>query len=177
MLGGFGLMLMAPASILYYVDILPLSHENITVARYLCMGLGVISTSFLWQRGLRKVEISKLTSLLLFGFGLFPVCLLLAKVYGPWLYIGFFLYGVAQAGSNLLWHLSGILFAGEDDSPKYSTVNILTVGIRGVVASELGGILCYVLNPMIILGLGGLFCFIGCGYMLLKKPVSLPIQG
>ena len=88
-----------------------------------------------------------------------------------WFYLSFILYGIAQAGSHLLWNLSGALFAGEEDSSPYSRVNILMVGLRGRVVPAIGGLLCDLVGPGPMLVLGSLICFGGVVYMSTMTPV------
>lgn len=176
MIGGFGLMLINPALIIYYAETLCLSHENLTTARYICMGFGVLLSTVLWRKAIAHSSVSKLTLLILVGFGLFPLLLLCAKTQFVFLYIAFLLYGVVQAGSHLLWHLSGTLFASEEESSsKYTGTNVLMVGIRGLIGPLLGGILTATFGPMIVLTLGALICLSGAVFMLrsrLRKKVS-----
>jgi len=166
MIGGFGLMLLAPALPIFYVDVLELSHSNIAIARFVLMGIGVVSSSFLWRRGIEKLPLSKLTGFVLIGFCQFPLTLLLALFYPSFLYLAFFLYGIAQAGSHLIWNLSGLLFSGDDESSKYSNVNILMVGLRGAVGPLLGGLFCDFFGPIPILVCGVIIFSFG-GWLML----------
>lgn len=172
MIGGFGLMLINPALIIYYAETLFLSHENLTTARYIWMGCGVIVSTALWRQAISKYSVRTLTLWILIGFSLFPILLLFAKAQLIFLYIAFLLYGIAQAGSHLLWHLSGTLFASEEESSsKYTGTNVLMVGIRGLIGPALGGILAASLGPMITLALGAVICLTGALFMKLKSPV------
>ncbi len=175
MIGGFGLMLIAPALAIYYAEVIHLTHQDISIARYIWMGVGVISTTSFWRMGLNSLKVTSLTLFILVGFGLFPLTLLFAKVSLIYLDIAFFLYGVAQAGSHLLWHLSGTLFAKKDESSsKYTGVNVLMVGVRGLIGPILGGILCHLFGPSIMLALGSLICFSGAIYMRLSQKEKTP---
>lgn len=168
MIGGFGLMLLAPVLPIYYTESLLLTHENITIARYIWMGMGVILTTSLWRRGLNVLKISSLTFLILIGFGLFPLMLLCARFSLIYLDIAFFIYGIAQAGSHLLWHLSGTLFAEQNESSsKYTGVNVLMVGVRGLLGPVLGGFLFYLIGAVPLLIFGFLICFSGA--LFIKK--------
>lgn len=166
MIGGFGLMLMIPCFALFAVDTLSLSHIQFTTGRSMLMGVGITLSAYFWRKKMALSNISKLTQSILLGFGLFPITLLLAPYHMTWFYLAYFLYGIAQAGSHLLWNLSGTLFAGEtEDSSPFSRVNILMIGLRGLVAPALGGLLCYSFGPKIVLALGALVCFSGIFYM------------
>src|SRR3989339_709155 len=147
MMGGFGLMLIAPSLSLFYVDTLNLAHSQLITGRSIFMGIGVVLSSFFWKKALAKLETSQLTLRILIGFGLFPLALVLAPFQIHWFYFSFILYGIAQSGSHLLWNLSGTLFAKDEDSSQFSRVNILMLGLRGIIAPALGGILCQVFGP------------------------------
>jgi MFS family permease len=174
MIGGSALMLMAPALSTYYVDTLKLSYSNITTARFIFMAIGVAGSSLLWKKGLSRISLLKLTVWVLFGFGLFPLALLLAQVDTWFLYLAFFIYGIAQAGSHLIWSLSGTLFApDQDNSSPYTRVNILMLGLRGAVMPLMGGLLCDLWGPKPILGIGTALCFYGMLY-LFKRQARVP---
>ena len=176
MIGGFGLMLITPASIIYYTEVLALTHDHLTIARYIWMGLGVIFSSILWRRGIQAISIGRLTSYIIFGFSLFPLFLLFAKTGLFWLNIAFLFYGIAQAGSHIIWNLSGTLFAIDEDSSKFSSVNILMVGLRGTIGPFLGALLCNQLGPIPVLLLGLSLCLGGGVFMFAKKPKPIATQ-
>src|ERR1700722_6533397 len=173
MIGGSALMLMGPALSSYYVDMLKLSYSNITTARFIFMAIGVAGSSLLWKRGLSHISLLTLTRWVLFGFGLFPMALLLARVDLWFLYVAFFFYGIAQAGSHLIWNLSGTFFAGDQDSSPYTRVNILMLGLRGAVMPLAGGLLCDLLGPIPILSVGMLLCFYGMYYLRKRQTLTL----
>lgn len=170
MIGGSALMLMAPALSSYYADTLALSYTNITTARFIFMAIGVAGSSLLWKKGLSHIPLLKLTMWVLLGFGLFPIALLLAKIDLWFLYLAFFIYGVAQAGSHLIWNLSGTFFAAEHDSSPYSRVNLLMQGLRGAVMPLIGGVLCEFIGPIPVLILGMCLCLYGVRYLFLCIP-------
>lgn len=174
MIGGFGLMFITPAVNIYYVDALDLTHHHLAMARYIWMGLGVVLSSFLWRRGLDKIPLSRMTAFIIFGFSLFPFALLFAGMNLFWVNIAFLFYGIAQAGSHLIWNLSGTLFARDEDSSKFSGVNILMVGLRGVIAPVLGGLFCDLFSPFPILITGMMICLSGAALMLWRAPRGLP---
>jgi MFS family permease len=165
MIGGSALMLMAPALSSYYVDTLNLTYSNMTTARFIFMAIGVAGTSLLWKKGLGRLSVLKLTVWVLLGFGLFPIALLMAKIDLWFLYLAFLFYGIAQAGSHLIWNLSGTFFAGEQDSSPYTRVNILMLGLRGAVMPLIGGLLCDLFGAVPILMIGTTLCFYGAFYL------------
>lgn len=169
MMGGFGLMLIAPSLSLFYVDELKIGHSELITGRSILMGVGIVLSSYFWRKGLVKLSTSALTLRILIGFGLFPLTLILSSFHIRWFYLSFIFYGIAQAGSHLLWNLSGTLFSKNEDSSQFSRVNILMLGLRGILAPALGGVLCQLFGPVPILMIGGMICFAGAFYMRKKR--------
>lgn len=173
MMGGFGLMLIAPSLSIFYVDKLQLAHSQLITGRSILMGVGIVLSSYFWRRALANRSIPNLTLHILLGFALFPFVLILATWHIQWFYVAFILYGIAQAGSHLLWNLSGTLFAKEEDSSQFSRVNILMLGLRGMIAPALGGLLCKLTGPIFVLTLGALCCLSGAWYMAFQAKKNL----
>jgi MFS family permease len=168
-LGGFGIMLALPALALFYADTLQLSHMEIASGRYIFMGLGYLFFSPLWAKAMQKKSINFLMGFVCLGFAFFPLFITFALWSRIWIYIAFFSYGITQAGSHLLWNLSGPLFAGEEDSSKFTGINVLMVGLRGLIAPLLGGALCAIFTPLAVLLIAFFICLFGGFYMLFKK--------
>ena len=165
MIGGFGLMLISPSLSIFYVDFLKIDHSQLITGRSILMGIGIVVSSFFWRKAISKLSVSQLTSKILVGFGLFPLILILSLINMQWFYLSFIFYGIAQAGSHLLWNLSGTLFALNEDSSQFYRVNILMVGLRGIIAPIMGGLMCKFLGPVPTLILGALICLGGAQYM------------
>lgn len=158
MLGGSGLIVMQPAFPAFFMDILHLSYTELGVAMTVCKGIGYALSSIVWARWMDKVNIYRFTSLVTFCAALFPLGLLTAQIYEGWIYIAYLLYGVMQAGSELSWKFSGLIFAKEEDSSLFSSVNVLSVGIRGCVAPFVGSLLCFGTSASSVLILGFTLC-------------------
>jgi hypothetical protein len=154
MAGGAGYMLIVPALSLYYADVLSLSHMDMALGRCLFMGLGYVISSPCWAWAMNKYEFSRLTAVICVGFGLFPLLILFASMGLFWFFLAFILWGVVQAGSHLLWNLSGTIYAGSGDSSPYTSVNVLSVGLRGCIAPLLGGFLCDFMGPVPVFTIG-----------------------
>ena len=80
--------------------------------------------------------------------------LVLAKWQLWWFYAAFFMYGVGQGGSHLVWHMSGPHFSGKEESARYTGVNVAMAGLRGAVGPPLGGWLSVVFGALPVLGVG-----------------------
>lgn len=160
---GFGIMFCLPA----LPQLLDTSFKNLASARTIFYALGFIATSPLWARLLSRIPVRHFASLIFLSFALYHL-LLFKSLFGA-----FLLYGVSQAGSRLLWHLSGPLFAKEEDSIRFSGVNVMAVGIRGMIAPALGSAFCAHTSPTLALGVGISFCLFASFLMLIKVPVPL----
>ncbi len=160
MLGGGGLMVMQPALPLFFIDFLNMSYTELAVAISLCKGVGFTLTSRPWANLFGRMSIYRLSSLVTFLACLFPFLLLFAQVHLAWIFFAYVIYGVMQAGSELSWHLSGPVFSGKEDSSPYSSVNVMTAGLRGCIAPCIGSLLCLSSNATIVLIIGGLLCLL-----------------
>jgi hypothetical protein len=172
MIGGFGLMLIAPARICYFDDVLSLTTSQYCSGQYLWMGIGVFLATSLWRWGLSRYSLDRMMTLMLVGFSLFPIALLLGQIDLLFFYLAFFFYGVAQAGSHLLWNLSGGYFARQEQSAMYSTVNLHMIGIRGLIGPLCGAWLSEYLSPQFAMASGAVICLLGACYLYVTKRAS-----
>lgn len=152
MLFGSGLMLLQPALPLFFVDILNLSYTEIAVALTLCKGCGFALSSPLWAKKMAQNTPTSLLISITFLSTVYPLFLYFSTWHVVWLYAAYFLYGIFQAGSELLWNLSGPYFAKNRPSTAYTTLNIAAVGIRGSFVPALGSFLCMAIGivPVIL---------------------------
>jgi MFS family permease len=176
MFGGASLMMINPVKSIYFADHLALSAAQLTLARTLFIGLGIAGSSLVWQNFLDKFGIQTLTYWILILFAFFPLMIFGSSFHITLFYLAHLLYGIAQGGSHLVWHLSGPIFAGNEDSSLYTTVNILMVGLRGAIAPLLGGLLCDILGPLPILLLGASIAAYGA-YHMKRKTIYSSAQG
>lgn len=158
MLGGGGLMIMQPALPFFFVDLLHLSFTQMGLAIAACKGIGFILASPFWRKLFSTIDIFRFSGLVTFLAALFPLILLFSQYSISLLCIAYLVYGVMQAGSELSWHLSGPLFARDDDSTAYSNTNVLTVGLRGCIFPFLGSWLYSMTNPFVVMLLGAFLC-------------------
>ena len=152
-LGGFGLMICRPS-----VDIiiagLELSYIQLFICRTVLKAAAILLSARLWAKLLCRRRILYTSWCVLVGFSLFYIFLLSTKSFPEALFLAYFLYGLAQSGSHLVWNLSGTLVAEKESSTPYSSVNVLSVGIRGIIAPLMGALLAkYIgLHPTLVLG-------------------------
>lgn len=165
MFGGIGLMLIMPALVLYSADDLMVTHVDMILSRFVWMGVGFVLSTPFWRRKMSYEGIFKFTAAANALFALSALAWILASYQGAFFFVAFFLYGIAQAGSHLSWNLSGPLFAGREPSSLFSTVNILTVGLRGLIVPWVSTLLCSAIGAVPVLWLGFFFCFSGAIYL------------
>lgn len=165
MLGGAGLMIYQPALPHFFVDTLNLSYTKMLLALTLCKGIGFLLASSFWTRLFGRWDIFRFSGLVTALAALFPLVLLGAQTHIAFLYCAYALYGVMQAGSELSWHMSGPVFAKEQESSLYSATNVLTVGIRGCVAPFLGSLLYVYTNSMAVMLVGSVLCLLATRYL------------
>lgn len=156
MLGGMGLVLMQPALPIFFADILKLNYTELTAALAVFKGIGFALSTNRWTKLINRIDIYRYSALVTLFACLFPVILFYAKFHIGWLYVAYIFYGIMQAGSELSWNLSGMIFAGKEESIHYSNVNILAVGVRGAIVPALGALICALFDPIATLVVGGL---------------------
>ncbi len=172
MMGGIGLMLIMPALVLYSADDLAISPADMVMSRFVWMGLGFVLATPFWRRKISYENLYWLTGIACLLFAVSALCWILGVLNLGWFFTAFFFYGMAQAGSHLIWHLSGPLFAGNQGSSLFSTVNILTVGLRGLIVPFLAGFLCEWVGALPVLALGLLGCLSGAVYLFAQKSLK-----
>ena len=159
MLWGLGLMVIQPALPIFVVDWLGVSYVEIAAAVSVAKGIGFSLSAPLWGRLLEKKSIFQVSSIIFGAMGFFPVILCFANVQIAWLYIACFWYGVGQAGGHLIWNLSGPIFAGKEESHRYTGVNVAMAGLRGIFGPSIGGYLSVIWGPIQVLAIGAILCF------------------
>ncbi len=171
-IAGSGLMFAKP-SIPGYLTSMNLSFLEIFSLFTLLEGLGFVLTASLWAKYLEKAGVHKTASLIATCFSLQPL-LLIMPVSTPWcIFLAYFFYGAAQAGSRLVWNLSGPLLCGNDSSSQYTSVNILAIGVRGCFVPLLGAAFTQAFSPEASLFVSFLLMLGGAFYLLnLKKAVQ-----
>lgn len=160
MIGGAGVLIFQTALPQYFIDVLQLSYMELALALTLCKGIGFALTSSLWAKWIHKVNIYRFIGWVTLVACLTPFCLIAAKFNIAWVYFGYFVYGIMMAGSELSWNMSGPIFAKNEDSSVYTTVNVVTVGLRGCFVPALGTLLTYWTNSTTVLMLGGILCLL-----------------
>jgi hypothetical protein len=166
LLGGAGLIIIQPMLPTFFVDELHLSYTKLLVALTLCKGIGLILTSRIWTHLFRKLDIHRLSALVVAIAALFPIILIGAQGKIFLLYLAYGIYGAMQAGSELSWKMSGPVFAKQEDSSFFSSVNIMAVGIRGCVVPFLGSFIGFFTSATVVMLLGSFLSLLSAGQLL-----------
>jgi MFS family permease len=161
MLGGGGLMLMQTTLPSFFVADLELSYTEILLALAFCKGIGFALASPFWVRQFSRQNLFSFGGVVAFLASLFPLILLCGHFQTVWIYSAYFLYGIMQAGSELAWHLSGPHFSQNEESSPYSSVNILTVGLRGLIIPALGSLIFLMSNATTVFLAAALLSLLG----------------
>jgi predicted MFS family arabinose efflux permease len=178
MIAGFGVMLWQPALPVFFMDTLNLSYTELATAIALCKGVGYVIASPLWANLFNRSTIFRFYGTVSFLFCLFPLLLILAPTQLLWLYVAYILYGVTQSASEMSWSLSGPAFAqDQEDSSVYSSINVLSVGLRGCIAPPLGSYLLAFGGSKLDMLLGSFLCFIAAVHMIVcaTRKFQIPI--
>jgi predicted MFS family arabinose efflux permease len=170
MAAGFGIMLIQPALTFFAVDQLHVGYLQMAGALSIAKGLGFVVSSPVWGRAIEGRSVFPIASCVFACMGAFPLLLAAASWEGSLLYCAYFVYGIGQGGSHLVWHLSGPHFAGSEESSRYSGVNVAMAGLRGAVAPPLGGVVAVEWGAVPTLLLGGVVCLLSALQM--RKPLE-----
>lgn len=158
MLAGTGTMISHPVLPQFFVDILQLSYTEMAMALTLCKAVGFLATMPLWGRYIKTADIFLYAAWPPLCICCFTFLLLLAPSHIAYLFAAYLCYGFMQAGGEISWHLSGPIFSKDRDSSLFSSINVLTVGLRGCLVVPLGSLLGFYLGPYFVIVLGGFLC-------------------
>lgn len=161
----------------YLIEHLQVSYKDIAISIAFFKALGYTLTSSLWVKKMQQLSIYKASSLIFLCVSCFPLLLIASYTYKLALYAAFGIYGVGLAGNHLIWHMSAPFFSRGEDSSPYSAVNVLMVGVRGLVAPMAGAVLGQLLGLQPVLWIATVLCLIAATYMAwleTNRPVSEP---
>ncbi len=163
-IAGSGLMFAKP-SIPGYLREIQLSFSEIFLLFTLLEGLGFILTASGWAKLLEKSGIHKTSIFVAICFSLQPLFLIMPVGTASFAFLAYFFYGAAQAGSKLVWNLSGPLLCGNDSSAQYTSVNILAIGVRGSFVPLLGATFTHLFSSEATLAVSFFLMIIGAFYL------------
>ena len=157
MIYGVAFMMMLPVTPIFLVDDLQLDYATIGLARGAIYQLVTILAIFLFGRmydrmtphalAARVFSLLALHPLLLIGSQLVPGMMI------PAVFASYILFGVAMGGVSILWSVSSVRFAGEEDAGVYQAVHVAATAIRGSVAPLFGYLVMTLLGRLPALGI------------------------
>ena len=165
-LGGAGLMITHPVLPAFFQDTLRVSCTELSLAISLCKGVGFALVAPVWGRAIHRLSLGVFNSYFMFGAALYSILLIASAYHLSYLYLGYFLYGMVQAGSELSWNLSGPIFSQQEESIPYTSVNVAMVGLRGCIFPFLGGLLYAEGGASFVFLLSSGLCLAGAYYSL-----------
>ncbi len=160
MLIGSGLMIIQPTLPVFFVDRLNLNFTEMGVAIMLCKGIGFACSSSLWVRWIQRLDLFYFGAIIASLAVLFPLFLIAAQQQIIWLYLAYLIYGFMQSGNELSWNMSGPIFAQQENSAPFSTVNVIAVGVRGLFIPLLGAYCLEHFGSLTVILLSGLLCLL-----------------
>lgn len=168
MVSGLGIMMIQPALPLLAIDWLEVNYMEMAAAVSVAKGLGFSLSSPFWAKLFARFSILRVSSIVFLSVGFFALLLALSPFHLAWFYVAYFWYGVSQGGSHLVWNMSGPVFAGSGDSSRYTGVNVVMAGLRGIVGPGCGSLMAAAWGPIQVFCMGSLLCFYS-GVRLLRE--------
>lgn len=143
MVYGFAFMISLPVEPLYLVEDLGFDYSRFGMARImipmLIMAMGVPLFGKVFDRSTPHRLCAKIFMVL----ALYPLCLIAAGWVEGFcrlglVFLAFSVFGVALSGVVVVWSLSSLRFAGNEDAGVYHSVHVAATGLRGLIAPLIG---------------------------------------
>ncbi len=157
---GGGLMLAQPA-LPGFLTGCALSFTLLFTSMGAIKQLGMIVATPFWGSSMKKVRYETLSACTFLCVSVFLACIYLFELGMGTLFLAYFIYGIAQAGSHMIWNLSGPYFSREEESSRYTMVNVFMVGLRGCLLPPIGGLITDIFGPMSAIFCGMILCLMG----------------
>lgn len=140
---GIAILAIGPVVPLFLVHDLGMDYGLIGIAKGFLGQAGMIVLTPLLGPPLRRLGPVRFSARSFAFLALHPLLLALAGLALPGLrlplvFLAFAVFGVAMAGVNLVWSLSGIFFARDEDPSSYQSAHTALTGVRGGLAPLLG---------------------------------------
>lgn len=165
-LGGAGIVAMQSILPIYFKENLHLSYKQLTLAFSFCKGISFLATSPIWANYVNHISLYRLNFFMNGLTCLFIICVLASGYYTEWLFMGYIMYGMMQAGCELSWNMSGPVFSREKESTLYSSLNLVLVGVRGCICPFMGQSIFLCAGVEAVFTTAFLLSFIGLMYAL-----------
>ena len=128
--------------------------------------IGMIVATPIWGFLMKRYRYENLSAIVFAFVSIYLTTLLKLNVASWMLFLAFFTYGIAQAGSHMIWNLSGPYFSLQADSSRYTMVNVFMVGVRGLIMPPLGAVVCHFHGQAFAICLGAFLSMTGAIWIL-----------
>ncbi|MEO0236876.1 MAG: MFS transporter [candidate division WOR-3 bacterium] len=175
---GIGYLIILPAIPVYFVDVLKLDYSKISFIRGFLGQLGYIIFFPFVGFFLDRINLFIYSSLTFFLLSFYPLFLLFSSIFpNPliFVYISFLFFSISMSAVSVIWDLSSIYFAKENDSSQFQNVHIFLTGIRGMIIPSLGYLILKFSSPKLLFLLSTTFFILsslGMGYLFYKSKSS-----
>ncbi|GBE30612.1 MAG TPA: MFS transporter [Bacteroidetes bacterium] len=152
MVYGIAFMTTLPVVPLFLVDELGLDYATIGMARGTVFQLLIIPSMALFGRWFDRLSVHMLASRVFTILAVFPLLLIGAKIFPTmsltFVYAAFISFGIAMGGVIVLWNISSVRFAGDEDAGIYQSVHLTAMGVRGMFAPLLAYVIMNVFGTI-----------------------------
>jgi MFS family permease len=167
---GVSILAIGPVVPLFLVHDLGLDYAQIGLAKGLLGQAGMILLTPMLGPMLQRSGPARFSAGAFALLALHPLLLALAKAGGrgltlPIVFLSFAGLGVAMAAVYLVWSLSGLYFAREEDPSAYQSAHTALTGVRGGVAPLLGYAAMQAGSKILALVLSGALFLVAAGLM------------
>lgn len=175
---GIGYLIILPAIPVYFVDVLKLDYSKISFIRGFLGQIGYIIFFPFVGFFLDRINLFVYSSLTFFLLSLYPLFLLFSSIFPDplfFVYISFLFFSISMSAVSVIWDLSSIYFAKENDSSQFQNVHIFLTGIRGLMIPSLGYFILKISSPKTLFFLSTIFFLIssfGMIYLFFKSKSS-----
>lgn len=163
-LGGAGIVAMQSILPIYFKENLHLSYKQLTLAFSFCKGISFAMASPIWAHYVSHISLYRLNFFMNGLTCLFILCVLASGYHIEWLFIGYIMYGIMQAGCELSWNMSGPIFSREKESTFYSSLNLFLVGVRGCICPFMGQLIFFYTGVKVVFIIAFFITFISLVY-------------
>lgn len=170
MIYGMAFIGLLPVVPLFLVDDLGFDYTTIGVARGTVQQLVMIPSVWLFGRLFDRMTPHSMAAGVFTALALHPLMLITAYYLPPvWqpaaVMLSFGLFGAAMGGVSVLWFVSSVSFAGEEDAGVYQAVHMAATAIRGVAAPLLAYVVMTFAGKLAALWMAMAFWLIAGAYM------------
>lgn len=161
MVYGIAFMMMLPVVPIFLVDDLTLDYTAIGLAKGAIFQVVTILSITWFGKLYDRMTPHALASRVFLLLAVHPVMLIFSWLFPalrlPIVYAAFGLFGFAMAGVSVLWSVSSVRFAGEEDAGVYQAVHVAATAVRGSFAPLLGYLVMTFFGRLQAMGLAAFF--------------------